>query len=81
MSAILLRAGVPAGLFQERPGYPLSLIARPIAEAVRRGLLDPDPQWLRPTELGRRFLTDLQALFLPERKEARTASIHVHATP
>jgi oxygen-independent coproporphyrinogen-3 oxidase len=81
LNALRLSAGVPAGLFQERTGYPLSLIARPIAEAVRRGLLDPDPQWLRPTELGRRFLTDLQALFLPERKEARTASIHVHATP
>ena len=81
LNGLRLSAGVPAGLFQERTGYPLSLIARPIAEAVRRGLLDPDPQWLRPTELGRRFLTDLQALFLPERKEARTASIHVHATP
>jgi putative oxygen-independent coproporphyrinogen III oxidase len=81
LNALRLTAGVPASLFQERTGYPLSLIARPIGEAVRRGLLDPDPQSLRPTELGRRFLTDLQTLFLPERKEARVAPIHIHATP
>ena len=32
--------------------------------ATRRGLLEADPASLAPTELGRRFLNDLQALFL-----------------
>ena len=68
LNALRLTAGVPSSTFQERTGYPLAIIARPIEEAVRRGLLDPDPQWLRPTELGRRFLTDLQALFLAPRR-------------
>ena len=65
LNALRLTQGVPASLFAERTGLPLSAAARPIAEAVRRGLLDPDPALLRPTALGRRFLNDLQALFLP----------------
>jgi oxygen-independent coproporphyrinogen-3 oxidase len=81
LNALRLTQGVPASLFAERTGYPLSLVARPIAEAVRRGLLDADPQWLRPTDLGRRFLNDLQALFLPDAKRDRTVPIHVHAAP
>ena len=64
LNALRLTAGVPAALFAERTGMPLSIAARPIAEATRRGLLDPDPTVLRPTPLGRRFLNDLQSLFL-----------------
>ena len=30
----------------------------------RRGLIERDPLSIRPTELGRRFLNDLQQLFL-----------------
>ncbi|HSC24403.1 MAG TPA: radical SAM family heme chaperone HemW [Casimicrobiaceae bacterium] len=65
LNALRLADGVPAALFAERTGLPLAVVARPIAEAVRRGLLDPDPQRLRATPLGRRFLNDLQSLFLP----------------
>jgi len=64
LNALRLTDGVPAALFAERTGMPLSIAARPIAEATRRGLLDPDPTVLRPTPLGRRFLNDLQSLFL-----------------
>ena len=64
LNALRLTDGVPAALFAERTGMPLSIAARPIAEATRRGLLDPDPAVLRPTPLGRRFLNDLQSLFL-----------------
>jgi oxygen-independent coproporphyrinogen-3 oxidase len=37
-----------------------------VAEAVAKGLLavDPGGRWA-PTELGLRFLNDLQAIFLP----------------
>ena len=64
LNALRLTDGVPAALFAERTGMPLSIASRPIAEATRRGLLDPDPTVLRPTALGRRFQNDLQALFL-----------------
>jgi hypothetical protein len=44
-------------------------------------LLDPDPTVLRPTELGRRFLNDLQELFLVTPRQARTAPlVHIEAT-
>ena len=64
LNAQRLTDGVPTALFAERTGMPLSIAARPIAEATRRGLLDPDPTVLRPTPLGRRFLNDLQSIFL-----------------
>ncbi len=65
LNALRLTGGVPASLFAERTGLPLAVAAKPIAEATRRGLLEPDPSTLKPTPLGRRFLNDLQTLFLP----------------
>jgi oxygen-independent coproporphyrinogen-3 oxidase len=67
LNALRLTDGVPSALFAERTGMPLALVGDAIGAAVRRGLLDPDPKWLRPTPLGRRFLNDLTALFLVER--------------
>ena len=64
LNAMRLTAGVPTSLFAERTGYPLSLIAHELEVATQRGLLLPDPAILKPTELGCRFLNDLQALFL-----------------
>jgi len=42
----------------------LAAIARPLQEATRLGLIDPDPTLLRPTERGQRYLNDLLQLFL-----------------
>jgi len=67
LNALRLTEGVPTALFAERTGMPLSIAAASIAEATRKGLLEPDPLVLRPTALGRRFLNDLQQLFLPDR--------------
>jgi oxygen-independent coproporphyrinogen-3 oxidase len=67
LNALRLDAGVPSSLFAERTGYPLAAIANELAEATARGLLEADPTTLKPTPLGRRFLNDLQALFLRER--------------
>ena len=39
-----------------------------------RGLIEPDATLIRPTPLGRRFLNDLQALFLAERAVAPGAA-------
>jgi oxygen-independent coproporphyrinogen-3 oxidase len=79
LNALRLNSGVPASLFAERTGYPLALVARTVDEAVRRGLMDDEPQWLRATPLGRRFLSDLQALFLPARRRVRSEPVQVHA--
>ena len=65
LNALRLTDGVPAALFAERTGLPLSVAAKAIDEATRKGLLEADPMRLQPTPLGRRFLNDLQQLFLP----------------
>jgi oxygen-independent coproporphyrinogen-3 oxidase len=71
LNALRLTDGVPAALFAERTGYPLALVRRELAMAEARGLVEPDPTLIRATALGRRFLNDLQALFLAD-KRART---------
>jgi putative oxygen-independent coproporphyrinogen III oxidase len=65
LNALRLSAGVPATLFAERTGLPASAVEAALRRAEERGLIDRSHLTLRPTELGRRFLTDLQSLFLP----------------
>ena len=65
LNALRLSDGVPAGLFSERTGLPLSAIEPALAAAEARGLLRRDHLRIAPTSLGSRFLSDLQSLFLP----------------
>ena len=64
LNALRLTDGVPASYFAERTGYPLALVRKGLEAAEARGLVERDPAVLRPTALGRRFLNDLQQLFL-----------------
>ncbi len=66
LNALRLTDGVPVALFAERTGFPLTLVARQLDAAEHRGLVARDHERLRATPLGRRFLNDLQAIFLPE---------------
>jgi putative oxygen-independent coproporphyrinogen III oxidase len=70
LNALRLTEGVPAALFAERTGHPLALVRDGLEAAAARGLIEADPAVLRPTALGRRFLNDLQALFLVDRPVA-----------
>ena len=65
LNALRLNEGVPLSLFTERTGVPVSHIDAAISRAAARGLLNDDNQRLTPTALGQRFLSDLQAMFLP----------------
>lgn len=65
MNALRLTAGVPAALFEQRTGLPLSDIAAACAAARGAGLLDADPAQLRPSARGQLFLNDLLQHFLP----------------
>lgn len=71
LNALRLTEGVPVALFAERTGFPLTLVQKQLDEAEQRGLLERDHLWIKPTARGRRFLNDLQTLFLPA--ERRTA--------
>jgi oxygen-independent coproporphyrinogen-3 oxidase len=66
MNVLRLTGGVESPLFAERTSLPLSLIEARLRAAEDRGLIEWDAHHIRPTELGRRFLNDLLALFLPE---------------
>jgi oxygen-independent coproporphyrinogen-3 oxidase len=72
LNALRLTDGVPATLFPERAGYPLTIVQRGLEAAEARGLMERDPTVLRPTALGRRFLNDLQQLFLADPSPAAT---------
>jgi oxygen-independent coproporphyrinogen-3 oxidase len=61
--------------FVARTGLPFVTIAGAIDEAQRKRLLEREGsgRW-RVTELGQRFLNDLQALFLPDRADDRQSA-------
>jgi oxygen-independent coproporphyrinogen-3 oxidase len=65
MNALRLTEGVPAALYPERTGRPITDISRELQQAEQRGLLARDHAHLAPTALGRRFLNDLLQVFLP----------------
>jgi coproporphyrinogen III oxidase-like Fe-S oxidoreductase len=65
MNTLRLIEGVPAELFSERTGLPLSVLARARQQAQDRGLLSKDPQRLQASAEGQLFLNDLLQYFLP----------------
>jgi putative oxygen-independent coproporphyrinogen III oxidase len=64
LNALRLNDGFTRDCFLESTGLPLQLLDEKLAQAQVRGLLEQRPDGWRPTELGRRFLNDLQAGFL-----------------
>lgn len=67
LNALRLADGFEEALFEERTGLPAGSLRNAAAVAMKKGLIDrPGTAFWRPTELGQRFLNDLQAEFLPE---------------
>ncbi|MGZ3241326.1 MAG: radical SAM family heme chaperone HemW, partial [Burkholderiaceae bacterium] len=64
LNALRLTNGVDVNLFAERTGLTINAIEKPLNEAEAKGLLYRDHKIIRPTELGQRFLNDLQQMFL-----------------
>lgn len=64
LNALRLHDGFEANLFSERTGLAITAIERSLDRAEAKGLLFRDHKLIRPTELGRRFLNDLQQMFL-----------------
>lgn len=65
LNALRLHDGFPVALFEARTGLPLDRAAPLLAAAQARHLLEYDRTTIRPSALGRRFLNDLVAMFLP----------------
>ncbi len=64
MNALRLTEGFPVALFQERTGYPISLVHAQLQQAEQKGLIQRDHLQIRPTLLGQRFLNELLQIFL-----------------
>lgn len=66
LNALRLTEGIPADLFTVRTGIPLQRVHALLDAAKARGLLLDDESRIIPSDLGRKFLNDLTAMFLPE---------------
>jgi putative oxygen-independent coproporphyrinogen III oxidase len=66
LNALRLTEGFEVNLFAERTGLTVNAIELALNAAESKGLLYRDHKIIRPTELGRRFLNDLQQMFLQD---------------
>ena len=66
LNALRLTEGIDSRLFSERTGLPMQAIESGLQLAEAKGLLQADHQRIWPTDLGQRFLNDLQSIFLPD---------------
>ena len=64
LNASRLRSGFPTTLFYENTGVSLSHLSPLLDKAKTKELLEWDNYGIRPTELGFKFLNDLQEIFL-----------------
>ena len=64
LNTLRLTDGVDTVTFSERTGLPLSVVSKGLNEANKKGLLDSDPNKLKATEQGLRYLNNLQEMFL-----------------
>lgn len=64
LNALRLNEGFTVRDYRQRTGLEMSSVEAKLAQGAARGLLESREDGWRPTELGRRFLNDLQASFL-----------------
>ena len=64
LNALRLNDGFSTSEYQDRTGLDLGEVKGRLMTAQQRGLLTPTQQGWRPTDLGVRFLNDLQGSFL-----------------
>ncbi|CAN5792816.1 radical SAM family heme chaperone HemW [soil metagenome] len=64
LNALRLNQGFSVNLFSDRTGLLLNDLEKPLIIAEQKGLITRDHQIIKPSDLGRRFLNDLQQLFL-----------------
>ncbi|HEX2529907.1 MAG TPA: radical SAM family heme chaperone HemW [Burkholderiaceae bacterium] len=67
LNALRLTGGFTPKQFADGTGMTLAAIEKELNQAVEKGLLQRKPTVLKPTELGRRFLNDLQQIFLKDK--------------
>jgi putative oxygen-independent coproporphyrinogen III oxidase len=66
LNTLRLNQGFDSALFYERTGLLLNSMEKPLKMAELKGLIERDHLKIQPTLLGKRFLNDLQQIFLAE---------------
>jgi putative oxygen-independent coproporphyrinogen III oxidase len=66
LNALRLVGGFSLSQFEARTGLPRATIDERLDIAVQRGWLTRGPDWMTPTEFGRRFTNDVISLFLAD---------------
>ena len=66
LNALRLPDGFLLADFSERTGLPVTVLQSALSRAEEKGLISRDLQRVMPTARGFDFLSDLQALFLPD---------------
>jgi oxygen-independent coproporphyrinogen-3 oxidase len=74
LNALRLQEGFEPAGFAGTTGLPAAAILPKLDELISRGLMVESGGRYRPTELGFRFLNDLQAGFLPEETSGSTGA-------
>ena len=64
LNVLRLTDGVDTVTFSERTGLALNVVSKGLDEASKKGLLDLNPNKLKATDQGLRYLNNLQELFL-----------------
>ena len=64
MNALRLNNGFDARLFQQRTGLRIDVMALQLNTALKQGLITHENNFIKPTELGKRYLNNLLELFL-----------------
>ena len=64
LNTLRLTDGVDTVTFNERTGLPLNTVSKGLDEASKKGLLDSNPNKLKATAQGLRYLNNLQEMFL-----------------
>ena len=77
LNALRLNAGFALDDFVARTRLPVQAIAPTLTDARQRGWLECEHDQVRATDLGRRFLNDVIAAFLP----TKTTKQHAHGGP
>jgi oxygen-independent coproporphyrinogen-3 oxidase len=65
LNALRLNAGFTRECYEARTGLSVKSFAAPMEASRQRGLVHVSATEYKPTDLGRRFLNDLQSAFLP----------------
>ena len=65
LNVLRLNEGFATACFEARTGLPAEAYEVPMRTCEAKGLVHSTDEGWRPTELGRRFLNDLQGAFLP----------------